>query len=217
MGQFRALMYKNIKLQSKSPCSSIFQVILPVVCILIIYSLQQLAGVLSDLTEDVIPANLPFNSIAPLNLPVQLGSDFFDSGDESSCYKINKYGFSDTNDAASKKFVQDSLMFNNQKHLRNLVCKQNKTNPLMSPYFNLTDANTYDDLNKDMKAEMDLVYQANLVNLKNTTIPFDGYYLFHKANRNGINATLLSNNMNNQLYHRPNSQTEILAKGIPVS
>lgn len=215
MGQFRALMYKNYKLQSKNACSSIFQLILPLVCIIIILSLQQLAKSLADKNEPNTPGGMPFNAFTILNneLTGDLASKYLGI---HSCLRMNKYGFSNKDDAASQSFVTDNLLFDNKQHMRNYECKV-KDQTYMSPHFQQTNINDYHGLNKDMAEEMSSVYDSKLSENDTNPDPSDGYYLFHEANRNKIKATLVSNNMNNQLYHRANGQTQLWFGDIPVS
>lgn len=216
MGQFRALMYKNLKLQSKNACSSIIQLLVPVVCVLIVLSMQQLAKTLSEKNQKPMPVDLPFEVATILNFP--LSGDYAKKyGGIRSCLKANKYGFEDKNDKASQTFVDHNLFFDNRKHLRNFICHKKDHYDTISPFFNKTETSSVEDMNSDVKDEMRIVYDSELAYREDHMTPSDGYYLFHEANINRINATIMSNNMNNQFYHRPNGQTQLNFGNIPVS
>lgn len=215
MGQFKALMYKNFKLQSKNACSSIFQLVVPIICVLIVLSLQQLAISLSENNEKQFPVDMPFNVATMLNLPLT-GEWANKYAGIKSCLKVNKYGFSNQGDMETQKFVDEQLYFNNDKHLRNFICRKKDKPEMISPFFNKTIVNTIDELNWDIKEEMNIVYDSELAYREDHTTPSDGYYLFHEANLDKINVTIMSNNMNNQMYHRPNGQTQISFGTVPV-
>lgn len=215
MGQFRALMYKNYKLQSKNAFSTLFQILLPLVCIVIILSLQQLAKNLANKNEPVTPGGLPFNSFTILNN--YLSGDLVEKYlGIHSCLRMNKYGFSDMSDTKGQSFVTENLLFDNKQHMRNVECTvDNKT--YTSPNFDKLDIKDYQDINQSMADEMKIVYDSSLADNDKHIQPSDGYYLFHEANKNKIKVTLVSNNMNNQLYHRANGQTQLWFGDIPVN
>lgn len=215
-------MYKNVKLQTKNACSSIFQMLVPVICVLIVLSLQQLARSLADNNGKMLPPDFPFQIATMLNIPYHKIPGYAKEVESKlgikSCIKINKYGFASSMSKPDQSYITKDLFFDNSPHLRSEICtKAHKDLHIMSPYYNVTDVTTFDEMNANIMEDMKVVYESKLAYREDHPLPVDGFYLFKEANKNKIDVTIMSNNMNNQLYHRPNGQTQLWLENVPVS
>lgn len=216
LNELIGLLYKNFKLQLRTPCATLFQITMPIFCVLISFTLQKLAFTLSH--QDISPSNitLPVSFVVPLNIPddVPYYKEFFKPW---SCLKINKFGFVEGVPKEEKDFVYEKLFFDNSKvNYRKSFCDDKRTKTqTVAPFFNETYVKKFEDMNEDiLKNEFPtLLEHFDKSKIQFNPIPTDGYFLFSKINANKIAATLMSNNMNNQFYHRGNMQTQMIFEG----
>lgn len=215
MSQLFSLFYKNFKITTRQRNTTIFQFFSPMICILCVLLLQILGRAQADKTNIKPPIDIPFNGFYPINFPMNLfNSSAFGS---KSCLRINKYGFTEKSDDLSRDFVNQYIGFQKLSGLRNHVCKRSGNKPIMSPSFNQTTLQTSNQVQEEILKEMENRYGVDIINNQFNEFPSDGYYLFENANKSKVTATIFSNNMNVQLYHRANMQTQAIFAGFPVS
>ena len=220
INQLIALFYKNFKLQLRTPFATLFQILLPICCVLIAYSLQSFAHSKAGESSKPIPSS-PLTYTVPLNFPEseQPFKSFFKP---QSCLKINRFAFGKDVEDSEKEFVKKKLTFDNSWGFRKENCtyKQNDTKKwLISPYFNETQVSDPDEMNKWVSDNELKLFNNGSFNIKERqtyTYPLDGFTLFKKATKSKVAMTIMSNNLNNQYLHRGNYQTQMNADGAII-
>ena len=208
MSQFTALLYKNYKLATRQWVTSLFQLLSPIFCIVCVLVLQFLAKQQSEKQNIKPPFEIPFGGLYPINIPLDLFK--VKEFGVNSCMRMNKYAFSKSSDQNSIKFIDEFLGFQKSSGIRNGICQRPGMRPFPSPHFNKTSFSTSDQINDDLLQDMERFYGTNIKKIFVSEIPVDGYYLFNNASQSEVSATLFSNNMNIQFYHRANSQTGVV-------
>ena len=215
MSQLVALIYKNTKLVTRQKLTTIFQITSPLFCILCVLLLQILAKQQSEQQTIKPPFEIPFGGLYPINIPLDLFPKVKDWG-AVSCLRMNKYGFTKNSDSQSSDFVDNFLGFKRLSGIRNFICKAGSERTVVSPHFNRTETSTHEGVNEEILDEMEDFYGTRMNDVWKTPIPTDGYFLFDHASQHKVKATLFSNNMNVQFYHRANMQTMMAFNNFAV-
>lgn len=209
------MTYKNLKLLSRYPFSTLLQLLTPAFCVIIVYSLQCLAEHLGSESARPFNTTLPFAFAVPLNLP-QLVPQIRHYWNTYSCVRINQIGYFPDHEPYTPSFVEETLLFSNAlPSMRKTTC--NTTWPhLISPFFNRSEASDPNALGAQGVDEIRRLFDSDLSEINKMTIPSDAMFLFRKAGPAGINAALMANNMKNMFLHRDNLQTSYTLNGTAI-
>lgn len=168
------------------------------------YKLVQAHKVVDDV-------KVPFNLVAPLNMPIsnpQLQELFKDRFIIASCYKMLKFGVRD--DPSAADYLRNTLKIDqNDSDLRRTNCsfkKQHVKHTIRVP--NVTfqnDLKTEEDINAAMlDDEFEKMEKFDLFKINVEPQPTDGFMIFDEASPDKIRGTFSSNNIQFFAYHHSN-------------
>lgn len=213
--QIRALLRKSITLQLRQKGTNICQILTPILCLLLVYLMKEIAGSQLDKNQD-IPVDL---ETIPriLNPPLVPNYVLYNlvGMDVTSCEQWYMYNI-DSSDPSVAEFVgnltgdddsysQSGLL----GEIPNYICN---TNGKKNPYF----AKPYSTINEDIYDTLKIMNENPIRNHESiylSTLP-DGAVTFYSANTTHLKYKAQINDNRFSSYHRDNGITKLGVNGF---
>jgi ABC-type multidrug transport system ATPase subunit len=207
--QIRALVRKNASLQWKLKCTNCCQILTPLICLLFIVLIKQLAETQSGVVINyIMPVpflfNIPYKSLynAVPNDPINI----------SECLQWYEFGFDPSADNETMTYVgQNNGFANGTSGLLSRIwgweCQNSQNESQLMPFFNQTTDSIDDDIYEDVTVLNEEPYNR-YVDMPNLQILPDGAITFYNASDTNLTFKIQINDLRIPEYHRNNGVTK---------